>query len=197
MSSSLEIQPAVETTAGSIHPGKSGFFTDCSGWERGGIRCLLHPGSSGDGEKGEEEEEEGAAPAMGFFFFLFYPLGLRPLRPREAPGASSRGIFPAGPRTPPGMLRRSRPGIGPATCGAHPATFPLPTAKTSPNSLFFLFFFPPLFLLIPDPSRSQGLIQRVTQRRPGRSRGRRESFFMGGKTQPKKSELSSPDSVPR
>lgn len=49
---------------------------DCSGWERGGIRCLLHPGSGGDGEKGEEEEEEeeGAAGAArdGIFFILFY-----------------------------------------------------------------------------------------------------------------------------
>lgn len=75
LSSSLEIQPAVEITAGSIHPGKNpGFFMDCSGWERGGIRCLLHPGSGGDGEKGEEEEEEegAAGAARGGIFFLFY-----------------------------------------------------------------------------------------------------------------------------
>lgn len=124
-------------------------------------------------------------PRWDFFFFLFYPLGLRPLRPREAPGASSRGIF----------LRRSRPGIGPATCGAHPATFPLPTAKTSPN---FYFFFsphplPPHSRPFPEPRPDpEGDTEAA-----GKDPWKEGKPFMRGKNPPKKSELSSPDSVPR
>lgn len=67
---------------------------DCSGRERGGIRCFLHPGSGGDGEKGEEEEEEeeGAAGAARDGIFFFFILSARFEAAQAA--RSSRSLFP-------------------------------------------------------------------------------------------------------